>query len=126
VVFEELVKSSRGVGEQGSRGDFSVAPLLLRSPTTLLSIPATPTAPELQHDKLAEAVALFRGDFMTGYFLDDCPEFETWLVREQENWRRQVTELLERLIVYHARSDQDDPALAYARRWLELEPWRER
>jgi len=77
-------------------------------------------------EKLAQAVALYRGDFMTGYFLDDCPEFEAWLVREQESWRRQVTELLERLIAYHARQGEADEALLHARRWLEVEPWRER
>lgn len=80
----------------------------------------------IQADLLAEAVALYRGDFMTGYFLDDCPEFEAWLVREQEGWRRQVTELLERLIAYHARQTEDDQALFFTRRWLEIEPWRER
>jgi predicted ATPase/DNA-binding SARP family transcriptional activator len=80
----------------------------------------------IHSEKLAQAVALYRGDFMTGYFLDDCPEFEAWLVREQEGWRRQITELLERLIAYHARQGGNDQALFYARRWLELEPWRER
>lgn len=80
----------------------------------------------IQPDLLAQAVTLCRGDFMTGYFLDDCPEFEAWLVREQEGWRRQVTELIERLIAYHAREADDGQALFYARRWLELEPWRER
>lgn len=80
----------------------------------------------IRPEKLAQAVALYRGDFMTGYFLDDCPEFEAWLVREQEGWRRQVTELLERLIAYHARQGEADEALLHARRWLEVEPWRER
>jgi predicted ATPase/DNA-binding SARP family transcriptional activator len=83
-------------------------------------------AEDIQPEQLAQAVALYRGDFMAGYFLDDCPEFETWLIREQEGWRRQVTEILERLIAYHALLGQDEQARLYARRWLGLEPWRER
>ena len=74
---------------------------------------------------LAEAVALYHSDFMTGYYLDDCPEFETWLIRQQENWRRQVTEILERLFTQLVSLGQDDQAEAHLRRWLELEPWQE-
>lgn len=85
-----------------------------------------PAGSELQPGQLAEAVALYRGDFMAGYYLDDCPEFETWLLREQEVWRRQVTEVLDKLIGHYASRSQDDQAEFYARRWLALEPWRER
>lgn len=81
---------------------------------------------EFQPEKLAEAVGLYRGDFMAGYYLDDCPEFESWLTREQENWRRQVTEVLDRLVAHYALRGQDNQAELYSRRWLELEPWQER
>ncbi|GIK38497.1 MAG: transcriptional activator [Chloroflexota bacterium] len=113
--FAQLVKS--GLGKSASKSS--------PSKTAPDWFPAH-LAADIQAELLAEAVALYRGDFMTGFFLDDCPEFETWLLREQEGWRRQVTELLERLLVYYARSNQDDQALAQTRRWLELEPWRER
>jgi predicted ATPase len=63
---------------------------------------------------------------MAGFFLDDCPEFETWLVSQQEEWRRRVTVVLEKLIGAYAHQDQDDQAEFYARRWLAVEPWRER
>jgi predicted ATPase/DNA-binding SARP family transcriptional activator len=100
IAFEELIKS-RGAGVKP-------APLLLRSPA-----------------QLAEAVALYRGQFMAGFYLDDCPEFETWLLSEQEAWQRRVTAILDQLITYHTRRHQDDQALGYARRWLALEPWQE-
>ncbi|MCB0210432.1 MAG: tetratricopeptide repeat protein [Anaerolineae bacterium] len=79
----------------------------------------------IQPDKLAEAVALYQGDFMSGYYLDDCPEFESWLLSQQEGWRRQVVELLETLVAYHAMHAADDQAETFARRWLALEPWQE-
>jgi DNA-binding SARP family transcriptional activator len=85
------------------------------------SIP--PKGGELEGGKLAEAVALYRGDFMAGFSLDDCPEFEMWLQSEQEYWRRRVGQVLEGLIEHHAGQREDDQAQAYARRWLALEPW---
>lgn len=122
--FAELVKS--GLGNTQSIAAATKARSHLETPQNAANWFPDHLADSIQPDDLAEAVALYRGDFMSGYFLDDCPEFETWLVREQENWRRQVTELLDRLIAYYARYEQDDQALAYTRRWLELEPWRER
>ncbi|MCB0164289.1 MAG: tetratricopeptide repeat protein [Anaerolineae bacterium] len=86
---------------------------------------AASAAESIQPDKLAEAVDLYRGDFMAGYYLDDCPEFESWLLSQQEAWRRQVVELLETLVGYHAAHAADDQAETFARRWLELEPWQE-
>lgn len=74
---------------------------------------------------LAEAVALYRGDFLAGVYLDHCPEFEIWLSQEREFWRQQVTRALESLITHHARHHEDDRAQAYARCWLALEPWNE-
>ncbi len=44
-------------------------------------------------DQLAAAVDLYRADFMDGVYLNDCPEYETWLVREQDRWRQQVITL---------------------------------
>lgn len=78
---------------------------------------------ELEGGKRAEAAALYRGDFLAGWTLDDCPEFEAWLQGEQEYWRQQVGEVLAGLIEYHTGQREDDQAQAYARRWLALEPW---
>jgi predicted ATPase/DNA-binding SARP family transcriptional activator len=122
--FAQLVKS--GLGKTPAQSSVSKTGPHAQIPKTAADWFPAQLVADMQPQLLAEAVALYRGDFMTGFFLDDCPEFETWLVREQEGWRRQVTELLERLLVYYARSDQGDQALAQARRWLELEPWRER
>ncbi len=74
---------------------------------------------------LASAVALYRGEFLTGLFLDDCPDFETWLLREQEFWRAQVTHALERLVFAHAAQKQFVDAQRALQRWLVVEPWSE-
>src|SRR5690606_37185598 len=69
---------------------------------------------------------LYGGEVMAGLYLNGCPEFETWLLREREYWQRQVNTLLEVLVDHYALRHADEQALAYARRWLELEPWQER
>lgn len=74
---------------------------------------------------LAAAVELYRGDFLTGLYLDGCADFEVWLVGEQERWRRQVTRALRDLIAHHGQSGRYREGLRYARRLLALEPWRE-
>ncbi len=76
-------------------------------------------------DKVAAAVALYRDDFMSGLYLSGCPDFEIWLVREQEQWRQQVSTMLDRLIVHYTLAGDDEQAQCFARRWLELEPWHE-
>jgi hypothetical protein len=84
-----------------------------------------PGAAEVDSARLAAAVALYGGEFIDGLYLDGCPDFETWLMREHEFWRRLVLEQLELLIAHHALHGQDKEALVFARRCLELEPWHE-
>ncbi len=74
---------------------------------------------------LARAAALYRGSFLEGMFLDDCPEFETWLLAERERWRQAVSRVLDRLITHHAHRGEYEPALRFASRLVELDPWRE-
>jgi predicted ATPase/DNA-binding SARP family transcriptional activator len=121
LAFAELVKN--GLSGQVSKGKDKEMAAVSETSGAWFS---QHLASNIQPDKLGEAVTLYQGDFMVGFYLDDCPEFETWLLREQEGWRQQVTEILDRLINHHALREQDALAQTYARRWLELEPWCER
>lgn len=72
-----------------------------------------------------EAVALYRAPFLQGIYVDDAPELENWLVREQERWQRELIRLLNRLIAYHTERAAYQPALDYTQQLLTVEPWRE-
>jgi adenylate cyclase len=74
---------------------------------------------------LAEAVVLYRGDLLEGLHLDGCADFEVWLVGERERWRRRAVRALRELVAHHGRSGEHREGLRYARRLLDLEPWRE-
>jgi DNA-binding SARP family transcriptional activator/predicted ATPase len=74
---------------------------------------------------LAEAVELYRGDFLEGFSLRDSPNFDEWQFFQTEGLRQELAATLERLVRVH--SAQGDCALAipYARRWLALDPLHE-
>jgi len=74
--------------------------------------------------RLSEAAALYRGDLLAGFFLDS-PPFEEWLLLERESLHRQAIEVLDCLTACHAQRGEWDAVQRYARRQVELEPWRE-
>lgn len=74
---------------------------------------------------LAQATALYRGDLLAGFTLDDCPEFEAWLTREREHWRQQVIAALAALSIHHTHHGEVALAEDALRHWLDLEPWQE-
>lgn len=74
---------------------------------------------------LTEAVALYQDDFLAGFTLRDCPEFDEWQFLQTESLRRELAGALERLIRGYSAQGNFDAALPYARRWLSLDPLHE-
>lgn len=76
---------------------------------------------------LSEAVELYRADFLTGFTLPDCPEFDEWQFFQTESLRRELASALARLARgYGIQGDAGrESAIAYARRWLALDPLHE-
>ena len=73
----------------------------------------------------SRAVALYRGTFLDGFYLDQCQLFDEWLFMQRERFRVQMLDALEKLTAYHLRRSEEVEALPYARRQLELDPLRE-
>lgn len=73
----------------------------------------------------AQAVDLYRAPLLEGVYLDEAPDLESRLLREQEQWQQQMIALLDRLIAHHTATAAYPNALRYARRLVALEPWRE-
>ncbi len=72
--------------------------------------------------RLAEAIDLYRGDFMAGFTLKSNVDFEDWQLRLEESLRRIMTESLAKLVAYHAARHEVMEAMSYTRRWLEIDP----
>ncbi len=75
--------------------------------------------------RLESAAALYRDEFMAGFCIDDCLEFEEWLQIQREALHRRALALLERLSQCHETLGNSDRALSFAQRAAELEPWNE-
>jgi predicted ATPase/DNA-binding SARP family transcriptional activator len=74
--------------------------------------------------RLTQATDLYRGDLLSGFYLDSLP-FQEWLTMEREHFHRQAMETLYHLADCHNQRGEYRKAQHYARRQLELEPWRE-
>lgn len=70
---------------------------------------------------IADGVALYRGDFLSGFTLSGCPEFEDWQLFQAEALRRRLAAFLAQLVAGHRANDDDQQAIIYAQRWLALD-----
>src|SRR5262245_42459242 len=71
---------------------------------------------------LTQAAAVYRGDLLSGFALDEAP-FEEWLVRERERLRELAVEALTRLLALQkAEGGQVEEAVRTAHQLLGLDP----
>ncbi len=70
---------------------------------------------------LAEAVSLYRDDFLAGFTLRDSPDFDEWQLLQAESLRRQYGEALRALVDACTARGEYDTAIAHAQRWLALD-----
>lgn len=74
---------------------------------------------------LTAAVALFRDDFLAGFSLPDSANFDEWQRQQAGHLRGQLAGALHKLARHHATQAEWESAIAYARRWLLLDPLHE-
>lgn len=75
--------------------------------------------------RLQTAVALYQGDFLEGFDLDDAPQFEGWVLGQRARLREAALTALHHLVTHFASKGTSDMAIAYVRQLLTIEPWRE-
>ncbi len=66
---------------------------------------------------LEENLAVYRGEFMEDFSLDDAPEFGLWLEAERTRWRALFGELCERVSRLQAGEGRLEGAIGTARLW---------
>ncbi len=72
-----------------------------------------------------EAVALYRGPFVDGFFLEDSAAFDEWALGHRERFEHEALATLSQLAEYHERRGEYDQAVQIAYRQIEIEPWHE-
>lgn len=75
--------------------------------------------------RMEQVADLYRGEFLEHFFIGDSAAFEEWASLQREWLHRQAVRALALLSPYHERRGEYAQARHYARRQVELEPWRE-
>jgi DNA-binding SARP family transcriptional activator/predicted ATPase len=95
----------------------------------LQSLTATSLTPANLTDRdmrlLDEAVQLYGGDFLEGFYVRGAPAFEEWVLPEREQLRQKVQQALHRLAAYYTARGHYSRGIDYTSRLLALEPWHE-
>ena len=84
------------------------------------------TRPGASRGDLDRAVELWRGPFLEGLDLRDCPDWDEWLELERSTWQQRMLDTLERAADAHAADSDWSGALTHARRALAIDPLQER
>ena len=74
---------------------------------------------------LRAAVQLYRGEFLAGFALDDCPALEEWLFMQRERLHMLVLEAYSDLASYAESNGELTVARDFAQRQIEFDPLRE-
>ncbi|MCA9925179.1 MAG: bacterial transcriptional activator domain-containing protein, partial [Anaerolineales bacterium] len=75
--------------------------------------------------RLTEAVNLYQGELLSGFYLADAETFDEWLLVMRERLHRQALDALETLIMSNRQQRHYEKVREYAQRQLAMEPWRE-
>jgi DNA-binding SARP family transcriptional activator len=111
-VGEGLLISRTAVGLQPGRVRVDV--------TDFAALTARPDVASLER-----GVRLYRDDFLTGFSLRGCPDFEDWQSATADRLRQDLAGALERLVAACVAAGELTRALDHARRWLSLDPLHE-
>ena len=98
---------------------------LALNPDANIDLDARQFERHLAAGQLAMATALYRGDFLGGFYLDGSPAFEQWALLERERLRTLAIAAYQQLVDQAATAGQLDAATAYAQRLLQLDPLHE-
>jgi len=90
-----------------------------------LDVDLLETAVSNKSTDLHRAVAAYRNDFLTGFYVNDAPEFDNWTVTQSIHWRNLFMQGLNLLTTHYLEQHQYTEGLAITARLLRAEPWSE-
>jgi DNA-binding SARP family transcriptional activator len=79
-------------------------------------------AVEADTQQLGRAARLYVGDFLSGFFVRDCPTFEEWLLATQERLREAALAAFHILVTSCLDRGESQMGVHYARRLLAIDP----
>ncbi len=94
-------------------------------PNAALTLDAAHFEQHLAAGRLAEATALYNGDFLADFYLDGSPAFEQWALLERERLRALALAAWQQSIDQHTAGGEWSAATSAARRLLQMDPLHE-
>lgn len=76
-------------------------------------------------EQIAQAVTVYRGEFLSGLLLKENQAYEEWVSFRREQAHRQTMIMLDLLTTHHLTAGNYERAGHYAARQVALEPWHE-
>ena len=70
-------------------------------------------------------IALYQGDFLAGFFVSDCNDFEMWIARERDKYQSLLIGRLHQEIQRRLKNHQFEQGIHYAQKLLDLAPFDE-
>ena len=95
------------------------------NPKAHIWLDVTELEQRLSAGRVEEAVALYQGDFLEGFYVRASPAFEDWASAERERARRIVLQGLKQLVARHTQQGRYEEGINYATRLLQLDPYME-
>ena len=71
--------------------------------------------------EMDDALALYAGDLLEGFYLDDAPRFNEWLLLEREHLRQRVVAAYRQLSFVYSEQKAWERGIGAAQRWLALD-----
>ncbi|MBK8904763.1 MAG: tetratricopeptide repeat protein [Anaerolineaceae bacterium] len=75
--------------------------------------------------RLQDAISLYQGDFLAGFFVRGAPDFEEWMLAQRVRYRELALHTLHSLAEHHLNRGEYGRAIDAATRLLALDAWRE-
>lgn len=76
-------------------------------------------------ESLQTAIDCYSGEFLTGFFVEDAPDFSEWVLMERERLRSLLIRGLVQLSDHYTNPKALGRGILYTGKLLALEPWRE-
>lgn len=94
------------------------------------ALPAVPPQPQarmatLDVVSIEAALALYEHEFLDGFYVDDAPTFDEWVLLQREELRELALRGFAYLTTYYQGQNNFVAALVAIQRWLAIEPWSE-
>ncbi len=85
----------------------------------------TPRLSEADAAALAQALGLYQGDFLAGFYLSDAPDFEDWVAVERERLHHLTIEGLHQLVSFYEDKADYGAGIEWTHRLLRLDEFDE-